>query len=111
MTVEDTFPQLLSQNFDPSSFYLLGQIDQLSQVFWIKDEEILRKDKEIKPNNPELETWHLQIKNMDDLRSRIVELESERNELLKRVALKTNNTPRFWSQLCRIMKQQFNPKQ
>jgi hypothetical protein len=66
------------------------QIYQLSQLLAIKDQEILKKDEERKQKNLELETCHLQIKNMDDLR-RIVELESERNELLKRVEAQDNH--------------------
>jgi hypothetical protein len=63
------------------------QIYQLSQLLAIKDQEILKKDEERKQKNLELETCHLQIKNMDDLR-RIVELESE---LLKRVEAQDNH--------------------
>jgi chromosome segregation ATPase len=61
-----------------------------SQLLAIKDQEILKKDEERKQKNLELETCHLQIKNMDDLR-RIVELEYERNELLKRVEARDNH--------------------
>jgi hypothetical protein len=63
---------------------MLGQIFQLSQLVTIKDEEIKQK-------NLELEICRLQIKDMDDLRSRIVELEYERNELLKRVEAQDNH--------------------
>jgi predicted RNase H-like nuclease (RuvC/YqgF family) len=70
---------------------LMGHNFHLTQLLGIKDEEILKKVEEIKQKYLELETCHLQIKNMDDLRRRIVELECERNELLKRVEAQDNH--------------------